>query len=340
MKQNINYIGSKFSLLSFLDEKISINNLQDKIFCDLFAGTNIVGIYFKDKVKQVISNDIEYYSYVIAKKYLSNNLIICKNLIEELNSLDGISGSIFNFYSENGSSKRLYFSEENGKKIDAIRQKIDEWRNTNQINEDCYYYLITILLEASDKIANTTSVYGAYLKSIKNSARKSIILKDNETFVVTNQNNICYNQDSNELIKNIKGDILYIDPPYNHRQYGANYHILNTIAKYDFTIDPIGIVGLMPYNKSNYSYKNKVKDTFKDLIKNSDFEHIFISYNSEGILSVEDFNEILKPYGNIIVYDKNYKTYKADNNRDNKSTNVIEYLFYLIKSSEADLDQQ
>lgn len=328
MKQNINYIGSKYSLLNFIEENIilSVGDLSDKIFCDLFAGTNIVASNFKDKVKKVITNDIEYYSYVIAKKYLSNKSIDCSKEIKILNSLDGIEGNIFNYYSENGLSQRLYFSEENGKKIDAIRQKIESWKN-----KDCYYYLLTLLLEASDKVANTTSVYGAYLKQLKKSAQKSLILKDIENYIIENQINICYNEDSNQLIKKIKGDILYIDTPYNHRQYGSNYHILNTIAKYDFSVEPKGIVGLMNYNKSNYNYKAKVKDTFDDLIKNSNFEHIFISYNNEGILSIEDFKNILGQYGKLIIFEKDYKTYKADKKRNNKSEFVVEYLYYLKK---------
>lgn len=332
MKQNINYIGSKYSILDYLNEKISPINTSDKIFCDLFAGTNIVSVFFKDKFKKIISNDIEYYSYVIARKYLSNNISVCSNLIDELNFLPGIPGNIFNYYSNNGSSERMYFSEENGKKIDAIRQKIEEWKITNQINEECYYYLLTLLLESADKVANTASVYGAYLKQIKKTAEKTLIIKDNETLVVDNQNNICYNENSNDLIKKISGDILYIDPPYNHRQYGSNYHILNAIAKYDFSIEPKGVVGLMDYNKSSYCSKVNAKNSFEDLIKNADFEHIFISYNNEGILSIDDFNEILSQHGSLIIYEKVYKTYKADKNRNNKSENVIEYLFYLNKS--------
>ena len=328
MRQNINYIGSKYSLLKFIEENIilTVGDLSNKVFCDLFAGTNIVGSNFKDKVKQVISNDIEYYSYVIAKKYLSNKNIDCSKEIEILNSLPGVEGDIFNYYSENGKSKRLYFSEENGKKIDAIRQKIEEWRN-----KDCYYYLLTLLLEASDKVANTTSVYGAYLKQIKKSASKPIILRDIENDIIDDQTNICYNEDSNELVKKIKGDILYIDTPYNHRQYGSNYHILNVISKYDFSVEPSGVVGLMDYNKSDYSYKRKVKNTFEDLIKNSDFEHIFISYNNEGILSLDYFKDMLGKYGRLIIFEKDYKTYKADKKRNNKSEFVIEYLFYLKK---------
>ena len=282
---------------------------------------------FKDKVKSVISNDIEYYSYVIARKYLSNKSLNCGKEIEILNSLSGVEGDIFNYYSENGKSKRLYFSEENGKKIDAIRQKIEEWN----IDSDLYYYLLTLLLEAADKVANTASIYGAYLKQIKKSASKPLILRDTEVEIIQNQTNVCFNEDSNELVKKITGDVLYIDTPYNHRQYGSNYQILNAISKYDFTVEPRGIVGLMDYNKSNYNYKRKVKITFEDLIKNSDFEHIFISYNNEGILSLDYFKDVLSKYGRLIIFEKDYKTYKADNKRNNKSEFVIEYLFYLKK---------
>ena len=332
MKQNINYIGSKYSLLDFIYEKInlSVDNLPEKVFCDIFSGTNIVGIFFKDKVKSVISNDIEYYSYILAKNSFNNTYIEYENLIKELNSLPGISGYIFNYYSENGNSNRLYFSEENGKKIDAIRIKIEEWKN--DITEEVYYALLTSLIEATDKVANTASIYGAYLKNIKKTARKTLNLKvSNNINIIDEQINYCYNEDSNKLIKNIKGDILYIDPPYNHRQYGSNYHILNTISKYDFSVEPKGIVGLMDYNKSKYCYKD-AKNVFKELIENANFKHIFISYSSEGILKEKEITDILSCYGTVIQYNKVYKTFKSDSNRDNKSLNVTEFLFHLLKS--------
>lgn len=331
MKQNINYIGSKYSLLDFLYEKIKlVGNLEEKVFCDLFAGTNIVGMYFNDKVKQIISNDIEYYSFVLAKKYL-NSTICDFNLMNELNNLPIIEGDIFNYYSENGICNRKYFSEENGKKIDAIRQKIEEFKECNLLDNNCYYFYIASLIEAADKIANTTSVYGSYLKSVKKSAQKQLLLKYDSINFVDKHNNINYNEDANVLITKISGDILYIDPPYNHRQYGSNYHILNAIAKYDFTNEPKGVTGMLDYNKSSYSQKTKVKETFEELIKNAKFQHIFISYNNEGILSKDDFTTMLKKYGNLKIYEKDYKTYKADSNRNNKSKNVIEYLFYLKK---------
>jgi len=332
MKQNIGYIGSKFSLLDFLNDNISnIGDISEKSFCDIFAGTNAVGMFFKNKVKTIISNDIEYYSYVLSRKYLNNTIIECDDLISELNSLEGVEGNIFNYFSENGNSKRLYFSEENGKKIDAVRLKIEDWKITGKVNETCYYYLLTSLLEAADKVANTTSVYGAYLKKLKRTAQKPILLKNSEVDIVENQTNISYNEDSSELIKRIEGDILYIDPPYNHRQYGSNYHILNWISEYNFSMEPKGVVGLMDYHKSKFSSKVQVKNAFAELIDNSNFEHIFMSYSSEGILQSDDIINILSQHGEVIRYDKVYKTYKSDSNRENKSSTLLEYLFYLRK---------
>src|SRR5690554_3342733 len=249
----MNYIGSKHKLSGFIKDSVySVvgNDLSDKTFCDIFAGTGIVGRNFKTEVKQIISNDLEYYSFVLNKNYIENHHSFeYKNLIEELNILKEVNGFIFEEYSENGKSQRLYFSEFNGKKIDAARQKIQEWKYTNRISSNQYYFLLASLLESADKVANTASVYGAFLKKIKKSAQKELIIEP-ALFAVNDNEHLVFNTDSNELIKQIEGDILYLDPPYNARQYGANYHLLNTIAKYDNFI-PKGKTGLRNYNKSN-----------------------------------------------------------------------------------------
>lgn len=95
-----------------------------------------------------------------------------------------------------------------------------------------YFFLLASLLESADKVANTASVYGAYLKTLKRSATKIMELQP-ASFELTSNRHRIYQEDGNDLIQNIKGDILYLDPPYNTRQYGANYHILNTIVKYN-----------------------------------------------------------------------------------------------------------
>lgn len=307
-------------------------DLSGLIFCDLFAGTGVVGRNFKPLVKQVVANDVEYYSYILIRNYIGNYKVLnSKKQLEILNNLKGVEGFIFQNYCENGEEGRLYFSSENGKKIDAIRQQIETWNRKGEITKDAYYFLIASLLESADKVANTASVYGAYLKKLKKTAQKSLVLKPAE-FTPTKKSHHVYNEDSNVLIKKIKGDILYLDPPYNARQYGSNYHLLNTIAKYD-TFLPKGKTGLRDYYKSSYCKKNEVKKSFEELIKKANFKHIFMSYNNEGLMSENEVRTIMSTYGKYSLKTTNYQRFKADKteNRKHKATSTVEYLHILEK---------
>ena len=333
----MNYIGSKHKLLPFLKSTIHSvvgEDLSDKIFCDIFAGTGIVGRNFKTEVKKVIANDCEYYSYVLNKNYIENHTEIAnkQNFIDELNIVPIIdNGFIYTNYCVGGSSERQYFSDYNGKKIDSIRQKIEEWRNDNRINSNLYYFLLASLLECADKVANTASVYGAYLKQLKKSAQKDLILKP-AIYDLNDREHQVFNTDSNVLISQINGDILYLDPPYNSRQYGANYHLLNTIAKYDIFI-PKGKTGMREYQKSSYCSSAKVSVEFENLIKNAQFQYIFLSYNNEGLMSVENVKKIMQKYGKYNLAEIDYQRFKADRteNRNHKADKTKEFLHILEK---------
>jgi adenine-specific DNA-methyltransferase len=288
----MNYIGSKNKLSTFIKSTIySVvgNDLSEKVFCDIFAGTGIIGRNLKTEVKQVIANDCEYYSYVLNKNYIENHTKIedKSNYIKELNNLPLTeNGFIYKNYCLGGNGERQYFSDYNGKKIDTIRQKIEEWKNENKISANLYFFLLASLLECADSVANTASVYGAYLKNLKKTAQKRLVLQSANFDLNDNEHQV-FNMDSNDLIQQICGDILYLDPPHNARQYGANYHLLNTIAKYDNFI-PKGKTGLRNYQKSKYCSRNNVQYEFENLIKNANFKYIFLSYNNEGLMTEQE----------------------------------------------------
>jgi adenine-specific DNA-methyltransferase len=332
----MNYIGSKNKLNPWILENISKvvkKPLNEIVFCDLFAGTGAVGRNFKPLAKQVIANDIEFYSYVLLQNYIGNHLPLdYKSTIDELNQLSGKKGFIFENYSEGGSSGRLYFSKENGQKIDAIRTRIEKLKSSKAIDSNMYYFLLASLVESADKVANTASVYGAYLKHIKKSAAKPLVLEP-ALFNVTENAHQVFQEDSNTLINKISGDVLYLDPPYNARQYGANYHLLNTIAKYD-TFVPQGKTGLRNYDKSNYCRKGEVAKSFEELIKNAQFQYVFLSYNNEGLMTEEEVKTILKRYGKYTLITKKYQRFKADKteNRNHKADATFEYLHILEKN--------
>lgn len=332
----MNYIGSKLKLCqSFLPSVIKSvcgEDLSQKIFCDIFAGTGIVGRTFKTQVKKIISNDAEFYSYVLNKNYIGNHKPIEKaeEFISELNSLPLASdGFVYKNYCLGGSGERQYFSDENGKKIDAIRTKIEEWKTGGKIAGNEYYFLLCSLLESADKVANTASVYGAFLKKLKKSAQKQMTL-EGATFETNDNEHEVFNKDANELIKEISGDILYLDPPYNSRQYGANYHMLNTIAEYKPFV-PQGKTGLRKYSRSKYCSASTVKDEFEKLIKNAQFKYIFLSYNNEGLMSCDDVKKIMSKYGHYDLAQTDYQRFKADAKRFNKTDSTVEYLHILEK---------
>lgn len=343
----MNYIGSKYSLIDFLKHSITdtlklnneIRTPNKMVFADLFAGTGIVSGSFKSMGYSIIANDIQYYSYIMSKHMIENNGNLnkerCDELIKKLNNIEGIEGFIYKNYTFEGTEgqefRRMYFSAENAKKCDAIRSEIEKWKQNNYIKENEYYFLLGSLINSIDKYANTASVYGAYLKKLKKSAQKTMVLSALPIMIGEVDCKV-YNKDISQLIKEVSGDILYLDPPYNSRQYCANYHILETIAKND---NPIirGKTGLRDYNeqKSLFCIKNKVEKAFENIIKNAKFKYIFLSYNNEGLMKLDIIKNILSKYGKYSVFTQEYRRFKADNGRINKTDSTVEYLHCLVK---------
>ena len=332
----MNYIGSKYSLLGFIEnviENVSGYKTGDNyIFADLFAGTGVVGTAYKVKGAYVIANDIQYYSYVLNKHFIENVPPLNNDLGVVLNSLKPLKGFIYNNYCEGSGSGRNYFTDSNGKKCDAIRTFLEKSHSSGEMGDAEYFYYLASLINSIDKYANTASVYAAFLKHIKKTAAKDFKLS--LLPVISGQAGEVYNEDVNDLITKINGDILYLDPPYNARQYSANYHILETIAKYD---NPAlrGITGLRDYEqqKSSFCSKRTAPAALDTLIKNADFGYIFLSYNNEGLMSADTIRDIMSAYGKYSVYTKEYKRFKADKdeNRRIAGSEVVEYIHCLKK---------
>lgn len=328
----MNYLGSKVRLSGFIYHEIKKSvkeKLSDLSFCDLFAGTGTVGNLFHTKVRSIMYNDREYYSYILNKAFQSKvDEILYLSILDELNQLEGINGLIYDEYSESGSSDRLYFNSVNGKKIDAIRIHIEQLFLSSRIDKEFYFLLLATLLVATDKVANTASVFCAYLKKLKKTALKDIKLIPIQRAIKPFDHKV-YNADSNDLIKTIDGDILYLDPPYNGREYSSYYHLLNTIAIYDNEFKPQGKTGLRPYKTSNFCLKRSAEDSLFELLRNAKFKYIFLSYNNEGFIKPSRITEMMSTLGEYGCSSVKYPKFKSCKSNSKQFTE--EYLHCLIK---------
>ena len=341
------YIGNKTRLLDFIFESLKEDSIPiSGTFCDIFGGTGSVGRFFKEKGMAIISNDIMTYSYyhqytnvylnsVPSFKKLFNGNV--SKIIDYLNNLPPKeNGYIFENFAPSGKYARQYFSDENAKKIDAVRDQIEEWKNSNVIEVNEYIFLVDSLVDAADFVANISGTYGAYLKIWRSMALKPLTLKVPSIFNNHLSNEI-YQEDANKLIKNIKCDILYIDPPYNERQYAPNFHVLETLSLWDKK-ELTGKTGQRDYEdkKSLYCLRKEAANAFKQLISDAQAKYIVVSYNNEGIIPRSDLISILEEKGQVIEHQKNYRRFRTERDNERRQykecdDKVIEHL-YVVKT--------
>ncbi len=346
----MNYIGSKLTLIDFLVETIwetlsqngDNRRPQELQFADLFAGTGVVSVAAKEMGCNVISNDLQYYSYVLCRHLVQGGAALTKQqgqlLCDQLFATPPEEGFIYRNYSAGGTAgsqhPRCYFSDFNAAKCDGMRTELERLREKEEVSMEEYYFLLASLITSVDRYANTASVYGAFLKTLKKTAQKDLVLTP-MPIIHGSANYQVYNADANALLKHLSGDILYVDPPYNVRQYSSNYHLLETIARWDFPVIG-GKTGVRKVRqKSEFCSYRYAERAMEELISQANYRYIFLSYNNEGLLPLEKIEEIMSRYGYYSAVTQRYRRFKADSdeNRCHKGRATTEYLHILIKDS-------
>lgn len=313
---NRRYLGNKYKLLDFINEVVDKNCTAINTVADIFAGTGVVAENFYEKGKNVIVNDLLYSNYLAYYTWFDDQKIDVEKIENYIDKFNKIEPKENNYVSINFGN--TYFTEDNAKKIGFIRENIENLYLEKEINFREKSVLITSLLYATDKVANTCGHYDAYRKKLDTTQDLFLLMPN--IYNINNENkNEIYNIDANELVKNIQADLVYIDTPYNSRQYGDVYHLLENIAEWKKP-EVVGTAKKMKDRKKTKSKycTQKAPETFRDLISNIQAKYILVSYNnmaqkgvgrSNAKISNEEIIDILNSKGNLKIFSKDYKVF-------------------------------
>ncbi|MBS5096625.1 MAG: Dam family site-specific DNA-(adenine-N6)-methyltransferase [Roseburia sp.] len=311
---NRRYLGNKYKLLPFITRVVENECKNINTVADIFAGTGAVASAFIDK--KIITNDIMYSNYICHVAWFSSEHYSEEKVIKIITQYNNLKITEDNYMSDNFSN--TYFSLDDCRKIGFIRQDIEDKFNLGYINARERALLITSLLYAMDKIANTCGHYDAYRQGVEFEKHLELYVPQPEPDV--NENNVCYNMDTNELAPEIEADLIYIDPPYNSRQYCDAYHLLENVARWEKP-EVFGVARKMDRTalKSDYCTQ-KATVAFENLIDSIHAKYILLSYNnmankgndrSNAKISDDDIMKILSKKGKVKVFSEDYKAFST-----------------------------
>lgn len=312
--ENRRYLGSKTRLLPFIEKVISKNCKEVNSIADLFAGTGVVGAYFNSLGRKIIFNDILYSNYLAYIAWFGEEIIDLEKLLFYIKKYNETNPKSDNYFSNNFSD--TYFSKKNCRKIGFIREDIEKEFKAKQINFRERAFLITSLLYAMDHIANTVGHYDAF--RLNGNLDKELVLKELDLENVKKVHNEVFNLDANVLIKSINPDLVYIDPPYNSRQYCDAYHVLENVARWEKP-NVVGVARKMDRSelKSKYCMHSAPKQ-FDQLVMNIQAKYILVSYNNMGTkgtgrsqakITDEQILKSLSKRGKVKIFEKSFNAY-------------------------------
>jgi adenine-specific DNA-methyltransferase len=350
------YIGNKTRLLPFIRQAVRRLRIRPGVAHDAFAGTASVGRALKSDGWVVVSSDLMTYSYVLQQAYVVAQRVpsfaalrsadaevrralrsptlraraalrgdtMLHAIAEYLSSwVEPERGFMSRHYSPLGG--RMYFTEPNAGRIDVVRRLLHEWRSHELIGEDAHALLLAALIEGADRVANTAGVYAAYIKEWQPNAVRSLHLAPTVP-IRGRAGSSAYRDDAATVAAAIgRADLLYLDPPYNARQYSGYYHVPEIIARgwFNGPMPVHGKTGLLRdgTQRSDWCSPRRVAGALQSLLSATSARHVFVSYNSEGLLSAGALKSILAERaedGRVRQFTRAYKRYRADRDREGR----------------------
>lgn len=322
---NRRYTGSKYKLADWISNLIT-ENCVGNTFCDIFAGTAIMSKQMLDSMNEIYINDLLFSNETIYKAFFEQqefDLIKLEKIKEYFKSIDA-SVLPSNYVSDNFGEK--FFSKNDALKIGFIREYIE---SAEDLNEKERNILLASLLYSADKSANTVGHYDAYIKG-KN-IPDTFVFDLISPYQYTNKKIHISRKDANQLAKEISCDIVYIDPPYNSRQYSRFYHVLENIVSWKKPKLFGEAKKPEAENMSEYC-RNSATTVFEDLILSLKCKYIVVSYNntynsksssSKNKISLEDIKRILEKRGSVMIFEKSHQFFNAGKTSLNNHKELI-----------------
>jgi adenine-specific DNA-methyltransferase len=355
----VRYIGNKTRLLGFIRRVIRARGIAPGHAVDPFTGTASVARALKRWNFTVTASDIMQYGYVFARAYVQTagepdftavgDIIGCerptrRQVLAWLARSAPQPGFLHEHYSPAGSAGaehgRMYFTPDSAARIDHARTTIELWRASGLISDDAFHLLLAAIIEGADRIANTTGVYAAFVKTWQPNALRTFQLKAVPLVAGSGSSAAC--DDAVEVVRAAGPfDLLYLDPPYNARQYAGYYHIPELLATGWFggAIETRGKTGLIydSSKRSDWSSSRRCASAFEELLATADCRHIMLSYSEEGLISETRIERLLKQYGIRATYRRyrrSYRRYRSGTDNEEKGSsrhNVAEYIYCVAR---------
>lgn len=362
--QLIPYIGNKRKLLPLIVRALEKTAVDGGSFVDLLTGTTVVARMAKSLGFRVLANDWEPYSYEIALGTVALNkppafaaLGGAEHAFNCLNELDPIDGYIARHLCPADDAKpdpereRMFFTRDNGGRIDAIREQIERWSADGALTPEERAYIFASLVYAVSYVSNTSGVFKGFhhgwggktstalYRILSRLALQPPVLLDNA------QSNVAIRRDAHELVPELadrlgqRPDVVYVDPPYNQHPYGSNYHVLNTVVLWDKPpLNPSILVDGKKHEKSAirkdwrterrspYNHEKRALSALRRLIRDVDARYLLMSYSTDGNIPLDKLLGALASRGRLDFVANAYKRYRVSTPRMSPKSHNIEFV--------------
>ena len=298
----IKYLGSKRKLIDLLYKVIS-DHSEGGVILDTFSGSCRVSYALKQLGCPVVANDHNAYASTIAQCYVEADTTYTRKasmLINEFNNIKPAPGYFTHTFCE----QSRFIQPTNGAKIDAIREEIER-KDLPQIIKAV---VLTSLLEAADRVDSTVGLQMAYLKSWSKRSYNDLHLRLPK-LIDGHSGCKAFNLEAENVVDYVEADVLYLDPPYNQHSYLGNYHIWESLVRWDKP-EVYGVACKrvdVRERKSPFNSKRKCAEALRKVVEKSKFNTLVMSYNNEGHLTIEFIVELLSGFGEVTLMEIDHK---------------------------------